>query len=121
MMNLSPISAYVDGSYGGYYRVPVYRHEDEHIVFVGDNHRRMFTTDTLPDFIKLKLSMICGSAHPELLIDDDRAEIDSLAMTLYLVVPKEGFEAIGWQLTKRYFVVILKEEELDGLRGDTGS
>jgi len=42
-------------------------------------------------------------------------------MTLYLVVPKEGFEAIGWQLTKRYFVVILKEEELDGLRGDTGS
>jgi hypothetical protein len=121
MMNLSPISAYVDGSYGGYYRVPVYRNEDEHVVFVGDNHKRMFTSDTLPDFIKLKLSMICASATPELLIDDDRAEIDSLAMTLYLVVPKEGFEAIGWQLTKRYFVVILKEEELDGLRGDTGS
>jgi hypothetical protein len=65
--------------------------------------------------------MICSSANPELLIDVDAEEIDSLAMTLYLVVPKEGFETIGWQLTKRYFIVILTDEELDGLRGDTGS
>ena len=121
MMSLSPVRAYVDGSYGRYYRVPLYRHEGEHIVFVADNHKRMFTTDTLPDFIKLKMSMICSSANPELLIDVDAEEIDSLAMTLYLVVPKEGFETIGWQLTKRYFIVILTDEELDGLRGDTGS
>lgn len=117
MMSLSPVRAYVDG----YYRVPLYRHEDEHVVFVADNHKRMFTTDTLPDFIKLKLSMICASATPELLIDEDTEEIDSLATTLYLVVPKDGFETIGWQLTRRYFVVILTEEELNGLRGDTGS
>ena len=66
MMNLSPITANVPDESQKYYRVPVYQEGDEHTVFVGDNFRRRFTLDTLPDFIALKLSMIKASAKPEL-------------------------------------------------------
>jgi hypothetical protein len=120
MMNLSPITANVPDESQKYYRVPVYQEGDEHTVFVGDNFRRRFTLDTLPDFLALKLSMIKASAKPELLIDDTE-DSPSFAMLLYAMLPFEGFETIGWQLSKRYMVVILTEEQLEELKGDTRS
>ena len=120
MMNLSPITANVPDESQKYYRVPVYQEGDEHTVFVGDNFRRRFTLDTLPDFLALKLSMIKASAKPELLIDDTE-DSPSFAMLLYSMLPFEGFETIGWQLSKRYMVVILTEEQLEELKGDTRS
>lgn len=120
MMNLSPITANVPDESQKYYRVPVYQEGDEHTVFVGDNFVRKFTLDTLPDFIALKLSMIKASAKPELLIDDTE-DSPSFAMLLYSMLPYEGFETVGWQLSKRYMMVILTEEQLEELKGDTRS
>lgn len=120
MMNLSPITANLPDESQKYYRVPVYQEGDEHTVFVGDNFRRRFTLDTLPDYIALKLSMIKASAKPELLIDDTE-DSPSFAMLLYSMLPFEGFETIGWQLSKRYMMIILTEEQLEELKGDTRS
>jgi hypothetical protein len=120
MMNLSPITANVPDESQKYYRVPVYQEGEEHIVFVGDNFKRRFTLDTLPDFLALKLSMIKASAIPELLIDDTE-DSPSFAMLLYSMLPYEGFETIGWQLSKRYMMVILTEAQLEELKGDTRS
>lgn len=121
MMSLSPITANVPDESQKYYRVPVYQEGDEHTVFVGDNFKRRFTLDTLPDFLALKLSMIKASAKPELLIDDTEDHNPSFAMLLYSMLPYEGFETIGWQLSKRYMMVILAEEQLEELKGDTRS
>lgn len=120
MMNLSPITANVPDESQKYYRVPVYQEGDEHTVFVGDNFRRRFTLDTLPDYIALKLSMIKASAKPELLIDDTE-DSPSFAMLLYSMLPYEGFETIGWQLSRQYLMVILTQEQLESLKGDTRS
>ena len=53
MMILSPLTANVEDESQKYYRVPVYQEEDIHTMFVGDNFTRRFTSDTLPDFVKL--------------------------------------------------------------------
>lgn len=123
MMYLSPLTANVEDESQKYYRVPIYQEEDIHTVFVGDNFVRKFTSDTLPDFLALKLSMIKASAKPELLIDDTLTEHESpsFAIMLYSMLPFEGFETIGWQLSKRYMVVILTETQLEELKGDTRS
>jgi hypothetical protein len=121
MMTLSPLEANVLNESQKYYRVPVYQEGDEHIVFVGDNFKRRFTLDTLPDFLALKLSMIKAVAKPELLIDDMEDHNPSFAILLYSMLPYEGFETIGWQLSKRYMMVILTEDELEELKGDTRS
>lgn len=121
MMILSPLSANVEDESQKYYRVPVHQDGDVHNVFVGDNFRRRFTPDTLPDFLALKLSMIKASARPELLIDDVEEDSPSFAIMLYSMLPKEGFETIGWQLSKQYLIVVLTEDELESLKGDTGS
>jgi hypothetical protein len=116
MMKLSPVRR--DNGF----RVPVYRDGNMHIVFVGDYHRRFFTTDTLPDGIKLKLSMISALATDRVLINEPPVTSEqAFRLTLYMTVPKEGFEDIGWQLSERYFVVILSSKELEVLKGDTGS
>ena len=121
MMNLSPITANVPDESQKYYRVPVHQDGDVHTVFVGDNFRRRFTPNTLPDFLALKLSMIKASAKPELLIDDTQEDSPSFAIMLYSMLPFEGFETIGWQLSKQYFIVILTEHQLESLKGDTRS
>lgn len=121
MMSLSPLTANVEDESQKYYRVPVYQEGEEHIVFVGDNFKRRFTLDTLPDFLALKLSMIKASAISELLIDDTEEDSPSFALLLYSMLPYEGFETVGWQLSKRYMMVILTEAELEELKGDTRS
>lgn len=121
MMSLSPIEAELPDESQKYYRVPVYQDGEEHIVFVGDNFKRRFSLDTLPDFLALKLSMIKASAKSELLIDDVNDNDPSFVLTLYSVLPADGFETIGWQLSKRYMMVILTEAELEELKGDTRS
>jgi hypothetical protein len=121
MMNLSPIITNVPDKSQKYYRVPVHQDRDVHTVFVGDNFRRRFTSNTLPDFLALKLSMIKASAKPELLIDDAEDHNPSFAMLLYSMIPAQGFETIGWQLSHQYLMVILTQAQLESLKGDTGS
>lgn len=122
MLELAPVEADVVGDRGQkYYRVPVLQEGDAHIVFVGSNYTRQFTLDTLPDFIALRLSMIKASVKPEYLIEEDIDNSPSFALMLYSMIPKEGFETIGWQLSKRYMIVILTDIELEGLKGDARS
>ena len=118
VMTLSPVSANVIDERQKYYRVPVHQDGDIHTIFVGDNFIRRFTLDTLPDFVALKLSMIKASAKPELLINDPDEDSPSFALLLYSMLPYEGFETIGWQLSKQYMVVILTDAELEELKGD---
>jgi hypothetical protein len=65
--------------------------------------------------------MIKAVTKPELLIDDMEDHNPSFAILLYSMLPYEGFETIGWQLSKRYMMVVLTEDELEELKGDTRS
>ena len=113
-MNLSPIR---HPNSDKHYRVPVHIYNGGHTIFVGDNHRRRFDVDTLPDVLKHKLSMINSSPYGERLYKHDPTNIDVYIMpaTMYM---KDEFSMIGWRATEEMYCVVLTEKELDELRGE---
>ena len=95
----------------GLYRVPVQIKNEQHTVYVGDNHKRMFDADTLPDFMKHRLAMITVSDKSELLNDE-------VLSHLHLFATKRGnFECIGWRVTHTFYIVIMTGDELKSLKG----
>jgi hypothetical protein len=95
----------------GLYRVPVQIEKEQHTVYVGDNHKRMFDANSLPDFLKHKLSMITVSGQGELLNDETLTR-------LHLFATKLGdFECIGWRVTDTFYIVIMTDDELESLKG----
>lgn len=107
--NLSPIR-HVNSD--KHYRVPIHVHDGKHTVFVGDNHRRYFDQDTLPNVLKHKLSMINGSPYGEVI---DRGQVTNI--DVYIAPNNIGdFEYIGWRVTDEMYCVVLTNQELDSLR-----
>jgi hypothetical protein len=95
----------------GLYRVPVQIKNEQHTVYVGDNHKRMFDADSLPDFLKHKLAMIAVSGQGELLNDE-------VLTRLHLFATKRGdLECIGWRATNTFYVVVMTDDELESLKG----
>ena len=95
----------------GLYRVPVHIENEQHTVYVGDNHKRMFDADSLPDFMKHKLAMITVSGQGEL--------INDFAVTrLRLFETKRGdLECIGWRVSHSFYIVVMTDDELESLKG----
>lgn len=116
-MRLAPVAS--DDKRGSF-RVPVKRDGDRHEVFVGDNFVRTFTTDTLPDFIKLRIAMINASGVPEVIGNPEGREISGLAIYLAPHLAEDELLNIGWKVTSNpdMYTVVMSEQELDYLRGD---
>lgn len=95
----------------GLYRVPVQIVDEQHTVYVGDNHKRMFDADTLPDFMKHKLAMITVSGRGELL--DER----HLTRLRLFETKKGDLECIGWRVSSSFYIVIMTDGELESLKG----
>jgi hypothetical protein len=95
----------------GLYRVPVQIVDEQHTVYVGDNHKRMFDADSLPDFLKHKLAMITVSDQGELLNEAHLTRLD-LFMT-----KKGALECIGWRSSNSFYIVVMTDDELESLKG----
>jgi len=104
MIDYSPIG-HPDSS--KLYRVPVQILDGVHTVYVGDKHKRIFDVNTLPDFIKHKLSMI--------IVTNDGGQRWSLN-ALY-DTPSNEFRIIGWRASDSMFCLVMTDEELYLLRG----
>lgn len=93
------------------YRVPVHIENEQHTVYVGDNHTRMFDADSLPDFLKHKLAMIAVSSQGELFNDTQVTK-------LRLFETRHGdLERIGWRASPSYYIVVMTYDELNSLKG----
>lgn len=97
------------------YRVPLKRIDDDHYVYFGNGLSRIYTTETLPDCIKHKLTMILASNDVLLYRDDDR---HFGVFTLMNNCGSPEMMDIGWRATDTYFVVVITREELDSLVGE---
>lgn len=106
--NLSPVGLESDKEM---YRVPVHIEKELHTVFVGDNHKRMFDADSLPDFLKHKLAMIIARNERPLTSDDLLSEL-----TLFMT-RRGDFEYIGWRASPSYYIVVMTYAELKSLTG----
>jgi hypothetical protein len=107
--NLSPVGLESDKEM---YRVPVHIEKELHTVFVGDNHKRMFDADSLPDFLKHKLAMIIARNERPLTSDDLLSEL-----TLFMT-RRGDFEYIGWRASPSYYIVVMTYAELKSLTGN---
>jgi hypothetical protein len=106
--NLSPVGLESDKEM---YRVPVHIEKELHTVYVGDNHKRMFDADSLPDFLKHKLAMIIARNERPLTSDDLLSEL-----TLFMT-RRGDFEYIGWRASPSYYIVVMSGDELSSLTG----
>lgn len=84
---------------------------DSYELVIGKNHRRIFTDDTLPDFVKKVLTMAKASAH-NVLQDSEMYKYE-----LY-ICPVKHMEYIGWQASKSIFIIVMDKEQLDKLKGE---
>jgi hypothetical protein len=110
-INIAPIGSEFDDLGKRSYRVPVRIESEKHTVFVGDNHLRIFDFDTLPVFIKHKLSMIMVSPTPEFLPSDESLS----RLTLFQTQGETPL--IGWKASKTMYIVIMTDAELESLKG----
>jgi hypothetical protein len=103
------------------YRVPVQvairaSNNLGYVVHVGNMSIRVFTDDTLPDFIRVRLSMIKASGVGETL----NKNLDDILTTLELFRTRHGnLETVGWQAASTMFIVVMSHEELVSLKGVT--
>lgn len=94
------------------YRVPVQIESgtsNTFVVHVGNMHIRVFTPEKLPDFIRVRLSMIKASVGGETLT----MKIDQNLTTLDLFRTRRGnLEDIGWQASETMCIVVMSRKEL---------
>jgi hypothetical protein len=98
------------------HRVPVYKNDDECLVYVADNFTRMYCNDTLPDEIKIKLTMVTAVNSN---IMSDR-ELNDYPLKLYhreYFCNDDSLDEIGWRVSDHYYCLCLSNK----LLGEMGS
>ena len=105
-MALSSLSPITHELSWGHYRVPIKVQDDDYVVFIGDNRKRYYTDESLPDFIKQRIGMIKASPKGDVKTDRELHKLDLFKSR------SKGFEFIGWQASDTMFVVVLSEQEL---------
>ena len=72
----SPFPHFDESLASDYWRVPLRLLDDSYIVFLNQNIKRIFTSENLPDFIKLALAFIKASSITSPKADSEVYELD---------------------------------------------
>ena len=97
------------------YRVPLRRIGDDHTVYLGNGKCRIYTTETLPDCIKCKLTMILAS--PDTALHEEAGR----EFGVHLLMQNNSaahMHDIGWRASDTFFVVVISSKDLDSLIGE---
>lgn len=109
-----PFPHYDDSLSKDYWRVPLKISDENYIVFLGQNLKRIFNSKNLPDHLKLALAFIKASS-----ISNNKA--DSNLYELDLLVPddmnNELYKETGWRASESWFIVILSNNQINELAG----
>jgi len=108
---------------GDYIRVPMVINDDEFILSVGDNDIRIYTDETLPDFIKSLMAMI-HVFTPNLFNFLDGTNVFRPSSEKYYVNQHSIYDnnmdrrldEIGWQLTSHFYMLILTTNQFNEVK-----
>ena len=95
------------------YRVPVQLPTEMHntfVIHVGNMSIRVFTPETLPDFVRVRVSMIKASGG-DVTLDDHLSILDLFGTR------RGNLENIGWQASETMCIVVMSAKELSILKG----
>lgn len=106
------------------WRVPIKVVEDEFKVWVSANYFRIFNKQTLPDVIKSRLAIIRArdcqlSAYGGVDFEIAASVASPLYGLIYLAEDIDGMEDTGWRVNEDYYTVILPNEDMVSLRGES--
>ena len=80
---------------------------------VKEGVNRIWTDETMPDFIKTKLTMILASQVKEPIPDDELNRIE-----LYINHDNPELGEVGWRASESMFIIVMTDEELRSLWGE---
>lgn len=96
----------------GSYRVPVQKLDSRYTVFTAQKSKRILTADTLPNFIKHKLTMAEAAADKEYPKDSDILWID-----IFLYKGPSGMDSVAWKASETMYIVVMNDKQLNTLKG----
>jgi hypothetical protein len=97
-----------------YWRVPLRVQDDSYVIFLNQNIKRIFTSENLPDFIKLALAFIKASS---IISPKANSELCELNMFLPEDMDNELYKEYGWRASDSWFIVILSNYQINELAG----
>jgi hypothetical protein len=100
------------------YQVPLFKKNNNFMVWVGNGGIRHFDEETLPGSIKVAMAIIMNQPRAAELNTKEMPDSDMTKGLLQEELFKTtgldpAFKEIGWQYNKYYYVVVLTQEELD--------
>lgn len=97
------------------HRVPMRKlgKERAYLMHVKEGVNRIWTDETMPDFIKTKLTMILASQVKEPIPDDELDRIE-----LYINHDNPELSEVGWRASESMFIIVMTDEELRSLWGE---
>lgn len=110
----APFPHFDESLASNYWRVPLRLLDDSYIVFLNQNIKRIFTSENLPDFIKLALAFIKASSITSPKAD---SEVYELNMFLPEDMKNELYKESGWRASDSWFIVILSNSQINELAG----
>ena len=110
----APFPHFDESLASNYWRVPLRLLDDSYIVFLNQNIKRIFTSENLPDFIKLALAFIKASS-----ITSPKADSELYELNMFLPEDMENelYKESGWRASDSWFIVILSNSQINELTG----
>ena len=110
----APFPHFDESLASNYWRVPLRLLDDSYIVFLNQNIKRIFTSENLPDFIKLALAFIKASS-----ITSPKADSELYELNMFLPEDMENelYKESGWRASDSWFIVILSNSQINELAG----
>lgn len=106
------------------WRVPIKVSGDDFKVWVDSNYFRIFSKQTLPDAIKSRLAIVHArscrlKAYGGVDFEESVDYPKPLYGLIYLSEDIDGMEDTGWRVNEDYYTVILPNEDMVSLRGES--
>jgi len=96
-----------------HHRVPVRKLTGEYKLFVDRGLSRIFTTETVPNYVKTKIAMADAAVQGTVVKDEALLIVD---MYIYKG-NKNGMEEVAWKASDTMYVAVLNNKQLDELKG----
>lgn len=113
-ISLTPFPHYEDSLSKDYWRVPLKISDENYIVFLGQNLKRIFNSKNLPDHLKLAVAFIKASS-----ISNNKADSNLYELDLFIPdhMNNELYKETGWRASESWFIVILSNNQINELAG----
>jgi len=101
----------------GTWRVPVIWSDQEYRVYAAPKYVRMFTSETLPDFISCRLAM-ANAACITYKTDNQLFATPGWTMDMYIYRGDRSLGDMGWRVSDTLYVVVINDVDLSSLKGE---